>query len=111
MIPISVIVQIKHHLRKRRTRAHKIIKFHPILMKDAVNVPNSGKEHDATVQGALTPVTDKVFSKNTHHHQSYKNSPSRNYTYICLYIHFYINAISIFNYIYMNNFMELLFKK
>jgi hypothetical protein len=58
MIPISVIVQRKHHLPRRRTTAHKMIIFHPILMKDAENVPDAGREPDATLQGALTQVTD-----------------------------------------------------
>ena len=37
-----------------------MIKYHPIWIKDAENVPDVGKEHNATVQRALTPVTDKV---------------------------------------------------
>ena len=63
MIPISAIVQRKHHLPRSRPTAHKMIIFHPILMKDAGNVPDSGRESDAIVQGALTQVTDNFLSK------------------------------------------------
>jgi hypothetical protein len=63
MIPISAIVQRKHHLPRSRPTAHKMIIFHPILMKDAGNVPDAGRESDAIVQGALTQVTDNFLSK------------------------------------------------
>jgi coproporphyrinogen III oxidase-like Fe-S oxidoreductase len=79
-------------------------------MKDAENVPDAGREPDATVQGALIQVTDNFFSKIQtiiNHtraiHQEFVHKS-------CLYINFYINAISRFNYIYINSFQELLIK-
>jgi hypothetical protein len=105
MIQISVIVQRKHHLQKRRTRIHKIIKYHPIRIKDAENVPDVGKEHNATVQRALTPVTDKVLCTLSSIIQE-KSIKKIIHTYTFLHT---CNFNT--NYIYINNFRKFIIKK
>ena len=66
-----------------------MIKYHPIRIKDAENVPNVGKEHNATVQRALTPVTDKVLCTLSSIIQE-KSIKKIIHTYACTYIFTYM---------------------